>query len=101
MQASCKRIRVLRIRVSCWRACGNGPARFGLPAGGLAQCQHSGTLHASRATLNEILLARIPLHMTRREALALLAAGLGRAASRIPVNRNMKWGLGSNLWNYF
>ena len=31
----------------------------------------------------------------------LLAAGLGRAAGRIPANRNVKWGLGSNLWNYF
>src|SRR5580693_3504012 len=39
--------------------------------------------------------------MTRREAMALLAAGLGRAASRLPVNRNVKWGLGSNLWNSF
>lgn len=39
--------------------------------------------------------------MTRRAAIALLAAGLGRAASRIPVNRNVKWGLGSNLWNFF
>ena len=39
--------------------------------------------------------------MTRRAALALLAAGLGRTAGRIPANRNVKWGLGSNLWNYF
>lgn len=39
--------------------------------------------------------------MTRREAIALLAAGLGRAAARLPVNRNVKWGLGSNLWNSF
>ncbi len=39
--------------------------------------------------------------MTRRTALALLAAGLGRAASRIPANRNVKWGLGTNLWNSF
>jgi len=39
--------------------------------------------------------------MTRRHALALFAAGLGRAAGRLPVNKNVKWGLGSNLWNYF
>src|ERR1700684_3937961 len=39
--------------------------------------------------------------MTRRAALALLAAGLGRTAGRLPVNRNVKWGLGSNLWNSF
>src|ERR1700747_108334 len=39
--------------------------------------------------------------MTRREALAFLAAGLTRAAARIPANKNVKWGLGSNLWNYF
>src|SRR5579863_206165 len=39
--------------------------------------------------------------MTRRNALALLAATLSRAAERLPANRNIKWGLGSNLWNYF
>jgi sugar phosphate isomerase/epimerase len=39
--------------------------------------------------------------MTRRETLALLAAGLGRAAGRLPANQNVKWGLGSNLWNFF
>ena len=39
--------------------------------------------------------------MTRRETLALLAATLARAAGRLPANRNVKWGLGSNLWNYF
>lgn len=30
-----------------------------------------------------------------------MAATLTRAAGRLPVNRNVKWGLGSNLWNYF
>lgn len=43
--------------------------------------------------------------MTRREALALLSATLSatlaRAAGRLPANRNVKWALGSNLWNYF
>jgi sugar phosphate isomerase/epimerase len=39
--------------------------------------------------------------MTRRESLALLTAALTRAAGRLPANRNVKWGLGSNLWNYF
>jgi inosose dehydratase len=39
--------------------------------------------------------------MTRRETLALLGAALGNGAGRIPANRNVKWGLGSNLWNYF
>jgi inosose dehydratase len=39
--------------------------------------------------------------MTRRESLALLAASLARAAGKLPVNKNVKWGLGSNLWNYF
>ena len=39
--------------------------------------------------------------MTRRESIAVLAAGLASAAGRIPSNRNVKWGLGSNLWNYF
>jgi len=31
----------------------------------------------------------------------MIAAGLARAAGRIPINRNVKWGLGSNLWNSF
>ncbi|HTS65411.1 MAG TPA: TIM barrel protein [Candidatus Acidoferrales bacterium] len=39
--------------------------------------------------------------MTRRTALAGLAAGLARAAGRIPANRNLKWALGANLWNSF
>jgi len=39
--------------------------------------------------------------MTRRAMLALMAATLGRAAARLPANRNVKWGLGSNLWNSF
>lgn len=39
--------------------------------------------------------------MTRRETLALLTATLARATGRLPANRNVKWALGSNLWNYF
>jgi inosose dehydratase len=39
--------------------------------------------------------------MTRREALGALTAALAGAAGRLPANRNVKWGLGSNLWNYF
>ena len=39
--------------------------------------------------------------MTRRQILASMAASLARAAARLPANRNVKWGLGSNLWNYF
>jgi inosose dehydratase len=39
--------------------------------------------------------------MTRRTALATMAAGLARAAGRIPVNKNLKWALGANLWNSF
>src|ERR1017187_6832550 len=39
--------------------------------------------------------------MTRRQTLALMAATLARAAARLPANRNVKWGLGSNLWNSF
>ena len=39
--------------------------------------------------------------MTRRQALALFAASLARAAAKLPANQNVKWGLGSNLWNYF
>ena len=39
--------------------------------------------------------------MTRREVLGVMAATLGSAAVRLPANKNVKWGLGSNLWNYF
>jgi sugar phosphate isomerase/epimerase len=39
--------------------------------------------------------------MTRREMLALLSTTLACAAERLPANRNVKWGLGSNLWNSF
>src|SRR5258707_5181920 len=39
--------------------------------------------------------------MTRREVLGAIAAALATAAGRLPANRNVKWGLGSNLWNYF
>ena len=30
-----------------------------------------------------------------------MAGTLGRAAGRLPANKNVKWGLGSNLWNSF
>src|ERR1700674_2622163 len=39
--------------------------------------------------------------MTPREVLGAMAAALASAAARLPVNRNVKWGLGSNLWNSF
>jgi sugar phosphate isomerase/epimerase len=42
--------------------------------------------------------------MTRREAIGALGAvagTLGWAAERLPANKNVKWGLGSNLWNSF
>jgi len=42
--------------------------------------------------------------MTRRDvlkAMGVLAGALGRAADRLPANKNVKWGLGSNLWNSF
>jgi sugar phosphate isomerase/epimerase len=39
--------------------------------------------------------------MTRRGAIALLASALARAAGTLPANRNVKWALGSNLWNSF
>jgi sugar phosphate isomerase/epimerase len=47
---------------------------------------------------------RIGTMMTRRDVLAtlcVLAGTLGRAADRLPANKNVKWGLGSNLWNSF
>ena len=42
--------------------------------------------------------------MTRRDtlaALSTLALPLARAAGKLPANRNVRWALGSNLWNYF
>ncbi len=42
--------------------------------------------------------------MTRRDTLAALAGlalPLARAAGKLPANRNVRWALGSNLWNYF
>jgi sugar phosphate isomerase/epimerase len=42
--------------------------------------------------------------MTRRDTLAALTAfalPLAGAAAKLPANRNVKWALGSNLWNYF
>ncbi len=39
--------------------------------------------------------------MTRRTVLALLTTSLVRAAQRLPVNKNVRWALGANLWNYF
>lgn len=39
--------------------------------------------------------------MTRRTALALLASSMARAAQRLPANKNVRWALGANLWNYF
>ncbi len=41
------------------------------------------------------------MDVTRRTALAALAGTLARAANRLPANKNVKWALGSNLWNYF
>jgi inosose dehydratase len=39
--------------------------------------------------------------MTRREALLGLTGMLFQAAQKLPANRNVKWALGSNLWNSF
>ena len=45
--------------------------------------------------------SRLIENMTRRTAVALMASSLVRAAGRLPANKNVKWALGSNLWNYF
>jgi inosose dehydratase len=39
--------------------------------------------------------------MTRRTALTILAASMARAAGKLPANKNVRWALGSNLWNSF
>src|SRR6187455_703393 len=39
--------------------------------------------------------------LTRRAAINAFAALLASGASRLPVNKNLKWALGANLWNSF
>jgi sugar phosphate isomerase/epimerase len=39
--------------------------------------------------------------ITRRTALAAMACSLARSAGKLPANRNVRWALGANLWNYF
>jgi sugar phosphate isomerase/epimerase len=39
--------------------------------------------------------------LTRREMIASLAGALAAVAQRLPANNHVKWGLGTNLWNYF
>jgi len=39
--------------------------------------------------------------LTRREAIVGLAGVLAQTAQQLPANRNVKWALGSNLWNSF
>src|SRR3954465_6873920 len=39
--------------------------------------------------------------LTRRAAMNAFAALLASGASRLPVNKNLKWALGANLWNSF
>ena len=39
--------------------------------------------------------------MTRRSVLLGSAGFLARAAAQLPANRNVRWALGSNLWNSF
>src|SRR5258708_19313884 len=39
--------------------------------------------------------------MTRREAVVGLAGFLAQAAQTLPANKNVKWAVGSNLWNSY
>lgn len=41
------------------------------------------------------------LSIRRREFLASLTAALGRAATRLPANRNVKWALSAGLWSHY
>jgi sugar phosphate isomerase/epimerase len=43
----------------------------------------------------------IPAMISRRILLAGLAGSLATAASHLPANKNVRWALGSNLWNSF
>ncbi len=59
------------------------------------------TLIVTQALPGNPPLLYTELDMTRRTAIALLASSLARSAARLPANRNVRWALGSNLWNYF
>src|SRR3954454_10509364 len=37
----------------------------------------------------------------RRAFLASLAAGLARAAERLPANRNIRWAVSAGLWSHY
>src|SRR5579864_3821140 len=39
--------------------------------------------------------------MTRRTCLTIFSTLLARGADRLPANKNVRWALGSNLWNSF
>jgi sugar phosphate isomerase/epimerase len=39
--------------------------------------------------------------LTRRAAIATLAGAVARAAAKLPANKNVKWALGTNLFNSF
>jgi sugar phosphate isomerase/epimerase len=44
------------------------------------------------------------MNMNRRSfvaSMALLPAALAQAAEQLPANKNIKWAVSSNLWNYF
>src|SRR5258707_292890 len=43
----------------------------------------------------------MPAMITRRTLLAGLTCSLANAATRLPANKNVRWALGSNLWNSF
>jgi len=41
------------------------------------------------------------MNTDRRTFLGLLAAGLARAAERLPANRNIKWAVSAGLWSHY
>src|ERR1700730_13588298 len=41
------------------------------------------------------------MNMERRLFLSSLAATLASAATRLPANRNVKWGLSAGLWSHY
>ena len=40
-------------------------------------------------------------NLTRREAIAALAAATTQAATRLPANQNVKWAVSAALWGHF
>src|SRR2546430_3145967 len=82
----------------CSWSCHDSPVESGVRKNAEERCKVASASNLIRR------LNKDDTMMTRRDTLktlGVLAGTLGRAAERLPANKNVKWGLGSNLWNSF